>query len=139
MRVTDETARNEEWFCEEVATLGDRLAAAREAMELSRGELAARLGVQETTIAAWEDDRSEPRANRLQMVSGMVKVSVGWLLTGRGQGLACPEGAAGEGIGPATVATLADLHALRGDLARLDTRIASAQERLRALLGSAAA
>lgn len=136
--MTDQEARNEEWYCEEVATLGDRLAGAREAMEMSQNELACRLGVQSTTIAAWEDDRSEPRANRLQMVSGMLNVSVGWLLTGKGQGLACPDDEVAE-VGPATVATLADLNELRGDLARLDTRIASTQTRLRALLGSAAA
>lgn len=139
--MTDRKARDEEWFCEEVATLGDRLAAAREAKELDRSELAGRLGVQTTTIADWEDDRSEPRANRLQMVSGMLNVSVGWLLTGKGQGLACPDDEpddATAGIGPATAATLADLHELRSDLARLDMRIASTQTRLRALLGSAA-
>jgi len=135
--MTDGEPIGDEWFCEDVATLGDRLGAAREKAGLSRGELARRLGVQRATVAAWEADRSEPRANRLQMVSGMLNVSVGWLLSGRGQGLPRP-GIETEEIAPAATATLADLRDLRGELARIDRRIAAAQERLRALLGSAA-
>jgi len=37
-------------------------------------------------MAAWENDLKEPRANRLQMLSGMLNVSITWLLTGKGEG-----------------------------------------------------
>ena len=76
----------DEWYSEEAATFGDRLAAARDDAGLSQAALADRLGVKETTIAAWENDLKEPRANRLQMLSGMLNVSITWLLTGKGEG-----------------------------------------------------
>jgi len=124
------------WFGEAVATFGDRLAAAREAAGMSREDLARRLGVRAGSVAAWEDDRADPRANRLQMLAGMLNVSVGWLLTGQGQGLEGPP-AEGPALAPAAAAALADLREVRGDLARLDARIAAAERRLRALLGPA--
>ena len=60
---------NDGWFSDETATFGDRLAGAREAQGLSQEDLARRLGVRLKTIQAWEDDLSEPRANRLQMMA----------------------------------------------------------------------
>jgi len=76
----------DEWYSEEAATFGDRLAAARDDAGLSQAALADRLGVKEATMAAWENDLKEPRANRLQMLSGMLNVSITWLLTGKGEG-----------------------------------------------------
>ena len=35
-------------------------------------------------MQAWENDPSEPRANRLSMISGMLNVSLPWLLHGIG-------------------------------------------------------
>ena len=78
---------SDEWYGEDVATFGDRLAAAREAAGLKRAEFARRLGVKKITIADWEGDISEPRANRLQMMAGLLNVSVGWLLMGEGDGV----------------------------------------------------
>jgi len=77
---------NDDWYSENAATFGDRLAAARDDAGLSQADLGARLGVKDVTIAAWEDDLKEPRANRLQMLSGMLNVSITWLLTGQGDG-----------------------------------------------------
>ena len=37
-----------------------------------------------TTIQAWESDRSQPRANRLAMLAGVLNVSLSWLLHGVG-------------------------------------------------------
>jgi len=74
------------WFSEESATFGDRLAGAREAVGLTQDEFARRLGVKLKTIEAWENDLSEPRANRLQMMAGLLNVSIRWLLTGEGVG-----------------------------------------------------
>lgn len=66
-------------------TLGGRIWRARDALELSTQQLARRLGVKTETIAAWEGDRSEPRANRLIMLAGVLGVSPTWLLSGIGE------------------------------------------------------
>ena len=57
----------QDWYSEDMATFGDRLSAAREAASLSRKELAQRVGIKGSTLRAWEEDLSEPRANRLSM------------------------------------------------------------------------
>ena len=85
-----ESLSDEGWFGEDVATFGDRLAAAREAAGLKPGDLAKRIGVKKSTLSNWEGDLSEPRANRLSMMAGILNVSVGWLLTGDGDGVEMP-------------------------------------------------
>lgn len=65
-------------------TIGGRLSRAREAMGLSTAQLARRLGVKTATLSAWENDRAEPRSNKLAMLAGIVNVSPTWLLIGRG-------------------------------------------------------
>lgn len=87
----EQTADNGDWFSEDTATFGDRLAAAREAENMSQSALARRLGVKLKTLRGWEEDLSEPRANKLQMVSGILNVSMRWLLTGEGEGVDEPE------------------------------------------------
>lgn len=74
------------WYGEGTATLGDRLCVAREAAGLTAQALAQRLGVKTSLLDAWENDRKEPRANRLQMLTGLLGVSLRWLLTGEGEG-----------------------------------------------------
>ncbi len=85
-----EMSQDEDWYTEDVATFGDRLFAAREAAGMKRGTLAKRLGVKKSTISAWEEDLSEPRANRLSMLAGVLNVSIRWLLMGEGDGLDAP-------------------------------------------------
>jgi len=85
-----ENSESENWYSAESATFGDRLADARDVVGLTQAEFARKLGVALRTIQAWEEDRSEPRANRLQMMSGMLNVSIRWLLTGEGEGLDAP-------------------------------------------------
>lgn len=116
------------YYAADQATLGDRIAAARDALGLTQKQLADRLGVRRKTLADWEDDRSEPRANRLHMMSGLLGVSLIWLMTGEGDGLADPETpprpapsrlAAEVTLLRAMAATLADrLHALEQEIAR---------------------
>ncbi|MGY6710255.1 MAG: helix-turn-helix domain-containing protein [Rhizobiaceae bacterium] len=65
-------------------TMGGRLSRARDAIGLSTAQLARRLGVQTATIQAWESDRSQPRANRLSMLAGVLNISPSWLLYGVG-------------------------------------------------------
>lgn len=73
-----------EWYTNEASTFGDRVVAAREAHNLSAKALARHLGVATKTIDNWENDVAEPRANKLQMLSGVLNVSIPWLLTGEG-------------------------------------------------------
>ena len=75
-----------DWFSNEASTFGDRVAWAREALGMSQNELARKIGVKIKTYEGWEADTSEPRANKLQMLSGLLNVSITWLLTGEGDG-----------------------------------------------------
>ncbi len=65
-------------------TLGGRIVQAREAVGLTSKEVAARLGVAAKTMANWENDRAEPRSNKLNTLAGVLGVSPTWLLAGRG-------------------------------------------------------
>ena len=67
-------------------TMGGRLQRARDAQGYSVADFASRLGVKIATAQAWENDRSQPRATKLQMVAGLLNVSLSWLMDGRGQG-----------------------------------------------------
>ena len=109
----DRGDRTDDWYSEERATFGDRLAAAREAAELSQKNLAKRLGVKAKTVAAWENDLSEPRANRLQMLAGLLNVSLMWLLNGEGEGVAPPGDEAPRSSDDAR-AILLEMRELRG-------------------------
>lgn len=82
-----------DWYGPDAATFGDRVAAARESAGMTQGVLAKRLGVRLATLRAWEDDHSEPRANRLSMLAGLLNVSMMWLINGEGEGLEDPESA----------------------------------------------
>ena len=75
-----------DWFGPDAATFGDRVVGARENSNMTQGQLSRRLGIKLATLQSWEEDRSEPRANKLQMLSGMLNVSLPWLLSGQGIG-----------------------------------------------------
>ena len=79
-----------DWYGPDKATFGDRLAAARENSNLSQNDLAKRLGVKNSTIKSWENDNSEPRANRLSMLAGLLNVSITWLIKAEGSGVEAP-------------------------------------------------
>jgi len=119
-----------DWFGAETATFGDRLAGAREAAGLSQEELAARLGVRLETLAGWEDDVADPRANRLQMVAGMLNVSIMWLLTGKGEGLDGPVEPMAEQAREAVRETVTEIRAIRSVLEELDTRLGRLERKL---------
>ena len=119
-----------DWFGAETATFGDRLAGAREAAGLSQTELATRLGVRLETLEAWEDDLADPRANRLQMLAGMLSVSLMWLLTGEGEGLDGPVEPVAEEGREALRETLAEVRAIRGVIEDLDVRLGRLERKL---------
>ncbi|MWP36167.1 helix-turn-helix domain-containing protein [Rhodobacter sphaeroides] len=123
---------NQDWFSNETATFGDRLAGAREAAGLTQEEMARRLGVRLKTLQSWEDDLAEPRANRLQMMAGMLNVSLRWLLTGEGEGAEGPSEPAiltSEGR-----EALAELARMRTQMLALAQEMGQLEKRMRALL-----
>src|SRR3546814_13002982 len=65
-------------------TIGGRIGRAREAAGLSVAQAARRLGVKTATWQGWENDRAEPRSNKLLMIAGAFGVSPTWLLGGYG-------------------------------------------------------
>lgn len=69
---------------EEDTTLGGRISMAREISGLSIEQVVKRLGVKATTYEAWEADRSEPRANKLVALAGILNISPPYLLSGLG-------------------------------------------------------
>ncbi len=120
------------WFSEEQATFGDRLAGAREAAGLTQKTLASKLGVKLETLIDWEDDIKEPRANRVQMVSGILGVSIGWLLTGIGEG---PTEPADSAVVPAGVTDiLTEIRTLRTQMVQQLDKLAQLEKSLRIAL-----
>ncbi|WP_375697724.1 helix-turn-helix domain-containing protein [Pseudophaeobacter sp. TrK17] len=130
--MSDETT---DWFGPEAATFGDRVAAAREAADMTQAQLARRLGIKKSTLMGWEQDLSEPRANKLSMVSGLLNVSMSWLLTGEGEGMSEPADvdlAVGDFAG-----VLNELRALRNEMRSNAERAARLEKKLRTLVQSA--
>ncbi|WP_413720028.1 helix-turn-helix domain-containing protein [Silicimonas sp. MF1-12-2] len=124
------------WYSNEAATFGDRVAAARDARQMSQKQLAKRLGVALKTVEGWENDVSEPRANKLQTLSGVLNVSIPWLLTGEGAGVE-PEH---EDISiPDIAELLSEMRMLRTDMQRSSERLGVIEKRLKGLLSQARA
>jgi transcriptional regulator with XRE-family HTH domain len=116
----------EDYYSNEAATFGDRVTAAREAVGLSQEELAKKLGVKLKTVHGWEDDVSEPRANKLQMMAGLLNVSMMWLLNGEGDGVEPvdePLDADVQSILLEMRQTRAEMHNLTERLGRLEKRL----------------
>ena len=120
-----------DWYGPDAATFGDRVAAAREAVDMRQAQLARRLGIKKSTVMAWEQDLSEPRANKLSMMSGVLNVSMSWLLTGEGDDLTEP--ASQEEESADYQALLRELRSLREDLRRQIERAGRIEKTLRRL------
>jgi transcriptional regulator with XRE-family HTH domain len=123
------------YYGDDSATFGDRVAAAREAMGLSQAQLARRLGVKAQTVTSWESDRSEPRANKLQMLAALLNVSMVWLMTGEGEGVASPDER--EPYEKTLQALVTEVRETRMAQMRLADRLARLEKRLRALADAA--
>ena len=122
------------WYSEGTATFGDRLAAARDVAQLTQKELAQRVGIKVSTLRNWEEDLSEPRANRLSILSGILGVSLRWLLTAEGEGLLAPDENAP--IASDLSAILMELRAVRAQMKQSTERLALLEKRLR-MMGTA--
>ena len=94
--------------------LGPRIRVAREHAGLALSEAARKLGVTEATLRAWESGEEEPRANRLQMLAGLLNVSLPWFLEGREDEYMAAR-------------TDSDDDALRAELAEIRTRLEELQ------------
>ena len=60
---------------EEEMTLGGRIHASRQNAGMSLHLVANLLGVRSSTLKSWENDRSEPRINKLVALAGLLGVS----------------------------------------------------------------
>lgn len=129
---TDETDPMDGWYSNEAATFGDRVAAGREVLGISQADLARKLGVKLKTVQGWEDDISEPRANKLQMLSGVLNVSLMWLLNGEGEGIPAP-GDQGE-ISPDINALLTEIRQIKGSITQAADKLGGLEKRLRRAL-----
>lgn len=117
-------------FSDDAATFGDRVAAARAARGYSQAQLARRLGIKLQSLQNWEEDRSEPRANKLQMLAGVLNVSIIWLMSGEGDGLS-EESA--EAVSPEIDEILDEVRAIRDAQVTLTRRLSRLEKRLRGL------
>jgi HTH-type transcriptional regulator, cell division transcriptional repressor len=115
-----------DWYSPDMATFGDRVAGAREALGLSQRDLAHRLGVRAETLRGWEEDRIEPRSNRLQILAGVLNVSIRWLLTGEGEGVGAP----GTGSRSDFQDLVTEMRGLRDDMSRAAERLSRLERRL---------
>ena len=118
-----------DYYGQDSATFGDRMAAAREAADMTQAQLARRLGVKKSTIASWEEDLAEPRANRLQMLAGMLNVSIMWLITGEGPGM--DMASEDDDLGRDMTTLLAELRELRTQLQASTGRVAKLEKAVR--------
>ena len=123
---------NSNWFSNETATIGDRIAGAREAAGIGQSELARKLGVKVKTIRGWENDLTEPRANKLQMLSGLLNVSLMWRLNGEGDGVDAPMDE--QPISADVVASLRELREIRVEVDAAAERLARTEKKLRTAL-----
>ncbi|MEM1079910.1 MAG: helix-turn-helix transcriptional regulator [Pseudomonadota bacterium] len=128
----EDTGPDSDWYGTHTATFGDRVAGARESLGMSQEDLARRLGVKLKTVRGWEEDVSEPRANKLQMLAGVLNVSITWLLTAEGDGLSGPSEVAA--LPDDVLDLLAELRTLRTDMTRNADRLGRLEKRLRQIL-----
>ena len=121
-----------DWYGPETATFGDRLSAAIEKSGMTQKLVAKRLGIKLATLKSWEQDISEPRANRLSMLAGLLGVSVMWLLHGRGDGGDYSDNE--TQVPPEINDILFEIRALQTGLLPLADKLAKLEKQLRAKL-----
>lgn len=119
---------DQNWYSNDAATFGDRVAAAREAQGLSQKELSKKLGIGLKTLEGWENDMAEPRANKLQMLAGVLNVSLSWILTGDGQ---APEDVLSEDDQLDLVDLMTEMRVLRTQMGQAADRMGVLEKRLK--------
>ena len=124
-----------DWYGPDMATFGDSLEAAREHAAMSQSDMAKRLGVKVSTLRKWEQDLSEPRANRLSMMAGLLNVSIMWLLNAEGEGISGPDD--GSYIAPDIQETLNEIRDMKTVMKTSSERLARLEKKLRLILQAA--
>jgi transcriptional regulator with XRE-family HTH domain len=120
---------NVDWYAPEFATFGDRVVAAREAAAQSQKELARRMGIRQATLRNWEEDISEPRANKLSLMAGILNVSIMWLINGEGEGMQSPPA---EDMGQDDIRDiLLEMRKVQSELKKQGDHIGRLEKRLR--------
>ncbi len=118
-------------------TFGGRLRAARRASDLSRGELADKLGFKAKTVKAWERNELEPRPDKMTKLAGLLNVSLKWLLTGDDAERQGPTaGLERRSLRPGSIdlqGVLTELRAIRTEQAGLADRLARLEVELQRL------
>ncbi|WP_240482157.1 helix-turn-helix domain-containing protein [Ruegeria marisrubri] len=132
MDVTMTVSNENSYYAEDAATLGDRIVAAREALGYSQKDLARRMGVKLKTVQGWEEDRTEPRANKVAMMSGMLGVSLIWLLSGEGEGVLEPGEVSEQPEALRDI--LGEIRKLKADMSQSTRRLGTLEKRLRAMI-----
>ena len=125
---------NTDWYGPDSATFGDRMAGARDATGMTQAQLARRLGVKKATLVGWENDVSEPRANKLSMLAGVLNVSIMWLLTGEGEGMPGPLDETDTALDLSNI--LAELREIRATMRQNAERAARVEKKLRQIVQS---
>lgn len=105
-------------------TLGGRITRARDLASLTLEEAASRIGVTDETLSEWESDRSEPRANKIMTLAGVLGVSPAWLISGAGEAPQSP------GISVAVDEMSGEINRLRELAAQITTCIETLESRL---------
>jgi len=127
-----------DYYGDEVTTLGERISVARERAGLSQDDLAKALAVKSGTLDDWENDASEPRANRMTLLGGILGVSAGWLLYGIGEGVPAPsdddtpEMISDTEVAERLLTELRDAQEMQGKIAKRMARIEDALVALKA-------
>jgi len=105
-------------------TLGGRITRARDLAGLTLEEAASRIGVTDETLSEWESDRSEPRANKIMTLAGVLGVSPAWLISGAGDAPQSP------GISLAVDEMTGEINRLRELALQITTCIETLETRL---------
>ncbi len=124
-----ENLLKDNYFANESSTFGDRIIAARESVGLNQSDFARKLGVQLKTVKKWEEDLSEPRANKLQMIAGLLNVSITWLIMGQGAGLKGPSDELEHSADMNEI--LIELRQTKSELSRLTEHLGALEKKLR--------
>lgn len=113
-------------------TFGGRFSRALDASELNTKDVALRLGVQLSTVKAWERDRSIPGSHHLNRTAGLLGVSLSWLLHGIGIG---PAGSTSEEIDSGIEAQFEKLKLLHVETGHLISQLRSDIDKRSAVSG----
>ncbi|WP_420409219.1 helix-turn-helix domain-containing protein [Hoeflea sp.] len=108
-------------------TLGGRITHARDLAGLEVEEAASRIGVTTETLSEWETDRSEPRANKIMTLAGVLGVSPAWLISGAGE---APQS---QGMSVAIDEMKGEINRLRELAQQVTTTVESLESRLSTL------